>query len=233
MPPLQASINKPSTVQKVLEISEAATREVGQEYTFVTFDHPVAKKAYHLVWQYPERYEKFVIHLGVFHTMLSYLGAIEKVVRCSGFEEIVFEAGLCATGPMEKILNGKHYNRSIRVHTIMTEALERLLFNYFIQCSGKQNQADALLEATLSLKNNHEHSESNNVLNSSSFNELFSEYEIFKDQVRNGNKGKTAQFWIQYMDRIWLLMNFSLATRQNNFDLHLSSYKSYVLFFSA
>ena len=137
MPTIQASINKPSTIQKVIEISEATTREVGQEYTFVTFDFPVARKAYHLTWQYPERYKKVVIHFGVFHIQLSYLGAIGKLVKSSGFEEIVYEAELCATGSMEKVINGKHYNRRMRVHIIMTEALERLLFNDFVQCSGQ------------------------------------------------------------------------------------------------
>ena len=137
MPTIQASINKPSTIQKVIEISEATTREVGQEYTFVTFYFPVARKAYHLTWQYPERYKKVVIHFGVFHIQLSYLGAIGKLVKSSGFEEIVYEAELCATGSMEKVINGKHYNRRMRVHIIMTEALERLLFNDFVQCSGQ------------------------------------------------------------------------------------------------
>ena len=77
----------------------------------MTFDLAVAKKAYALVWQHPDTYKNVFIHLGVFHTMLSYLGALGKVMRGSGFEEVVIEAGLCATGLLEKVLIGKHYNR--------------------------------------------------------------------------------------------------------------------------
>ena len=31
-----------------MKISEAATKEAGQEYTFLTFDLPVVKKAYYV-----------------------------------------------------------------------------------------------------------------------------------------------------------------------------------------
>ena len=58
---------------------------------------------------------------------------------------------------------------------------------------------------------------------SNDFNEVFSQYEAFKKNVRNGQFGKLAQFWIQYMDRVWLLLQFSLATRKNDIDLHISS----------
>ena len=64
-----------------MEISEAATKEAGQNITFFTFDLPVAKKAYHITWQNPEKYQNCVIHLGVFHTMMSYLGAIGKSLK--------------------------------------------------------------------------------------------------------------------------------------------------------
>ena len=140
MAPINASVNDLATVQKVLQISKDATDEVGQEYTFVTFDLAVAKKAYDLVWQHPDTYKNVVIHLGVFHTMLSYLGALGKVMRESGFEEVVIEARLCATGSLEKVMIGKHYNRCLTVHTIMLEALERLLFTSFVQNTGSGEQ---------------------------------------------------------------------------------------------
>ena len=44
MPPINASVNELSTVQTLLQISMNATRDLGQELTFVTFDLAVAKK---------------------------------------------------------------------------------------------------------------------------------------------------------------------------------------------
>ena len=65
--------------------------------------------------------------------------------------------------------------------------------------------------------------ELNKVLECESFNDLFYEYEYFKQLFRRGSNGKTAQFWLQYIDRVWLLLQFSFATRQNGFELHILS----------
>ena len=50
MEPLSQHIPQNSTVQEVLKLSQKASREVGQQFTFVTFDLAVAKMAYSLVW---------------------------------------------------------------------------------------------------------------------------------------------------------------------------------------
>ena len=97
------------------------------------FDKAAAKKAYDIVWKQPDLYGKVIIHLGGFHTMLSYLAALGNFVRGSGFEEITIEAGLCASGSLEQVMKGKHYNRCMRVHTTMTEALERMLSQHFFK----------------------------------------------------------------------------------------------------
>ena len=65
--------------------------------------------------------------------------------------------------------------------------------------------------------------ELNKVLECESFNDLFYDYEYFKQLIRRGSNGKTAQFWLQYIDRVWLLLQFSFATRQNDFELHILS----------
>ena len=50
---------------------------------------------------------------------------------------------------------------------------------------------------------------------------------------RNGNFGKTAQFWIGYIDLIWLILTFIKATKENNFHLHLATlYELCAMFFA-
>ena len=48
-------------------------------------------------------------------------------MRCSGFEEVLIESGICARGLIEQVLTGKHYNDALRVHKVVYEALERIL----------------------------------------------------------------------------------------------------------
>ncbi|GFR85155.1 hypothetical protein ElyMa_002435400 [Elysia marginata] len=133
MPTIIATITENSTIQEIIQISQNATNEVGQEVTFITFDLAVAKKAYNILWQRSDLYQNVFIHLGAFHTTLSYLSALGKLTKGSGFDDIVVEAGICASGSIEAVLKGKHHNRAIRVHCVMLEALERLLFFSFEQ----------------------------------------------------------------------------------------------------
>ena len=137
MPPLNVSINETSTVNHILETSLAASAEAGQAYTIVTFDLAVARKAYSLVWQFPDKFSNVIVRMGVFHTICSIFGTLGKLLRGSGFSEIVIEANICASGSLEKVLSGKHYNRALRVHKIVMEALERLLLRMFEEREDK------------------------------------------------------------------------------------------------
>ncbi|KAK3701946.1 hypothetical protein RRG08_017837 [Elysia crispata] len=200
--------------------------------TFVTFDLAVEKKAYALIWHDAERYKNVVIHLGVFHTVLSYLGALGKLMKGSGFEDIITEADLCASGSLDKMMNGKHYNRALRVHTIMLEALERLLFTAFEQNTGSVDVSDKLVVEAKELVTNLGSNAAETTLASQAFDQLFAQYKYFKEEVRAGRHGKTSQFWVQYMDRVWLLLRFLRATKMNDLDLHITCLQLYPLLFS-
>ena len=51
------------------------------------------------------------IYLRDLHAFMALFGSIGKFVTGGGFEEIVYQAGLCTSGSMNGLLYGKHYNR--------------------------------------------------------------------------------------------------------------------------
>ena len=54
-----------------------------------------------------------------------------------------------------------------------------------------------------------------------------------RTRVLKGHLGKTAQFWMRYVDRVWNILNFQLATKENNLSLHRGCLEKMVsLFFS-
>ncbi|KAG7177251.1 putative Ecdysteroid kinase-containing protein 4 [Homarus americanus] len=53
------------------------------------------------------------IRLGVFHTSSEYWSAIWKSMEGSGAEQIAFPSDLCASGSINKVLNGKHHCRYV------------------------------------------------------------------------------------------------------------------------
>ena len=62
-----------------------------------------------------------------FHLTCAFIGALGKKMRCSGFEEVLIESGICASGLIEQVLTGKHYNHALRAHKVFYKALERIL----------------------------------------------------------------------------------------------------------
>ena len=57
--------------------------------------------------------------------------ALGKSLRGSSFEEIVIESRICVSGSIQQVMNGKRYNRALRVHKVILEALERLMLLKF------------------------------------------------------------------------------------------------------
>ena len=51
-------------------------------------------------------------------------------MRCSGFEELLVESGVSASGLIEKVMTGKHYNWALNVHNLV---LDRLLLHVLNQ----------------------------------------------------------------------------------------------------
>ena len=223
MPPINSPITENATVQKVLQDSQRISEAVGQKYTFVTFDLAVAKKAYAIVWQYPEQYKDTIIHLGAFHTLSSYLGALGKRLRGSGFTEVVIESGICASGSIEQVLSGKHYNRSMRVHKLTLEAVERMLFAEFESrvLSDVNQTCQTALSGVKKLAESPGHDNLIELFGDGDFVQLYQKYLEFKDNVRQGHLGKTAQFWIDYTDKVWLILSYLRATKENDLDLYI------------
>lgn len=220
MPPLNVSINENSTVQHILETSLAASEKVGQPYAIVTFDLAVAKKAYTLVWQYPDKFSKVVVRMGVYHTICSLFGTVGKMMQGSGFAEIGVEAGICPSGSLEKVMSGKHYNRALRVHKLFVEGLERLLLKRF-------DSVQTISEETATMLQNLAKDPSNinleHILDSDQYHTYYDRYQMVQDSIRRGEMGKTAQFWLQNMDVINMILALIKSTKENDLDLHIAS----------
>ena len=45
---------------------------------------------------------------------------------------------------------------------------------------------------------------------------------MFKENVKRGQIGKTAQFWVNYMKMVVQALKFLRATKRNDIDLHLA-----------
>ena len=54
--------------------------------------------------------------------MMEFFGTVGKFILGSGFEEVVYQAGLCTSGGIKGALTGKRYNKSWMLHKSFAEA---------------------------------------------------------------------------------------------------------------
>ena len=155
----------------------------------MTFDYAAARIAYDIVWDKPDIFWHVVIHMGAFHTMCSYMGALGKMMAGSGFEEILIESGVCASGSINQGMNGSHYNRAVKVHQHMVDGLERLLLERFLN----ERSVDCTeLPEMVSLAEEPSYEKLLEVLNSASCNQFLDEYSKSHTSVHNGDLEKNC-----------------------------------------
>ena len=60
---------------------------------------------------------------------------------------------------------------------------------------------------------------------------IFIQLENFKTEVRNGKHGKTAKFWLSYMDHVWTIMNQIESVKTNRYDDYLRTVNKIISLF--
>ena len=111
LPPIHTAITDYRTLVEIFEICQKLAKQGNMKYTHITLDVGAAIKAFHVVWNNKNRWSNIVIHLGDFYAFIAFFGSIGKLANGSGFEEIVYQDGLCTSGSTNWLLSGKHYNR--------------------------------------------------------------------------------------------------------------------------
>ena len=217
LPPIRQPITEYSTVIECIHQSQRLSRAANMKYAHISVDAGAAQKFYHVVWNNPIEFGDVIIHLGDFHAMMEFFGTIGKLVTGSGFEEVVYQAGLCTSGGIKGVLSGKHYNRSWMIHECFAEAIERLFCEAFFQSIPEE--LDSTLKADpLQL-------DVNSILNETLFKEYEDMYNSFKDRCAQGEFGLTPQFWILYQQAVNRQHKLHLSINTNDYYLRLQCWK--------
>jgi len=225
LPIIDASPTEMSTVTTILTQSIDIANKLDLKDIVLVMDQAIYAKAQEIRWQNEEFERRIIIRLGEFHTVMMFLGVIGKRFRDAGLEDVMIESGIVASGSMNGVMNGHHYNRSMRSHKIVAEALQKLRFEAFLQTcteeelhaitSTTENLAQSFLQMTLNV-----------ALESNQFQVIRQKYD---DYVSKGNETNVNfAFWSSYLHLVQILMLFVRATREGDWPLHLSALRSMV-----
>ena len=253
-PVIHQPITQYSTVQECLRYAEKATDEVGQnqKYVYSTYDLGVCMKAYPLLWKFPERFDRHVVLIGTFHLIMGYYKMLGKKMDGSGLSDVLLEANLISSGSLQGVLAGKHYDRATNCHKVVLESMHRLLMQEYLQTRSKAEVFNGLgnekVKMVETVTNDLSPESLTWFLEDPDLLTDLDDYLDFCETVRNGQLGKTAKFWLTYMDHVSLVLSLMRAVKTNDFYLyaycieHMSdlffayggqNYARYLTYFSA
>ena len=180
------------------------------------FDQAFYAKAVEVYWKRKEQFVGLVIMMGGFHLLLMLLGVIGSRFGDAGLRELVVQSDVVAEGSVDKALNGKQYNRAVRLHKCVYEALMRLLLKDF---ESSTHSFPAVNLEQLKLDPNQEDFE--RVMNNREFREFGDQFHVYVQGMRE--KGSLlARFWLSYLELCELMLNLIYASRTGSWELYLS-----------
>ena len=167
--------------------------------------------------------------MGGFHLIMMLLGVIGTRFGDAGLRELAIESDAIAEGSIERVLNGKNYNRSLCLHKIFYEALMIFLLNSF-ENSLSDNAELVERQKTLieELKLAISPVGYTNLLQHDDFKTWHEAFQVFMTNLRE--KGRDlVKFWLSYLEICELVLNLIYAASTGNWTLYLSCIEEVIL----
>ena len=83
------------------------------------------------------------VGMGAFHMICNFLVSIEKRYKDTGLMDIAVESAVIAKGLIEVVLEGRQYNRTVKIHKIIYKAFQRLIWKGFYPCIDTNHSEDS------------------------------------------------------------------------------------------
>ncbi|GBP86801.1 hypothetical protein EVAR_99881_1 [Eumeta japonica] len=221
--PINSSPTETSVVKLTMTQAQKVGVECDQKYVQVTYDLAIAKIALKIQATEAPKFVNLFIHLGSFHLMMAFFKAIGVFINECGLSHIMVESKIIASGSVNGIVEGKHFNRCKRLHPLMAVGLQILHFDQYLKT--KQLQHDFLKEQIydgLLQYQDFEVSHSTmtaELLPNEKLSRLLSSYQKFVDKTRQGDHGKTTQFYIIYIQLVNYYIILSRSIRMGDFEV--------------
>lgn len=214
--PINASPTNPSVVYETMRQSQLIAKECQQTYMQVTYDLQITKVAYQIQSVEKPNFDDLFIHMGAFHTMMAYFKALGKFIDDCGLTHMMVESNLLASGSVNGFIIGKHFNRCKRLHPLVSLGLQVLHIEQFLKINKitiSEHVIDFLKEI-----------QSKNVctdkITDAELLAVIKKYLEFKQDTLDGIHGKTAQYYVMYIEFVNYYLMFTRSIRVGDFDLY-------------
>ena len=132
LPTINAPATNISTVYEILCQSVAIQRQLELEKIAVVMDQALYAQASEVLGNHQLQFDTIILMMGNFHIICNLLSIIGKMFGSAGLRDLAVESGVIAEGSIDNVLEGKQYNRGVRLHKLTYEALMRLAWSEFM-----------------------------------------------------------------------------------------------------
>ena len=122
----------PDTVMTTLVYLEKTLKTFGMQYAHISVDLQLYQISCLVQWSDPYRWKSLVLHPGIMHTLMSFLGCIRTLMKASGVDVLL----TAAFGGLAGIITGKSWPNALRAYRLITT----VLLQDFFQSGAKTNQ---------------------------------------------------------------------------------------------
>ncbi|KAL1251048.1 hypothetical protein QQF64_018844 [Cirrhinus molitorella] len=230
LPVIEASPTEMSTVNTILERSVQIADQLELDHIVLVFDQAIYAKAQQIRWKDDNLTRRIVIRLGEFHTCMSFLGILGKRFGDAGLQDILIESEVVAPGSINGVISGHHYNRSMRAHKLLYESLQRIRLLTFLDSLPLEDR-DECMDVITEIKCAFQDRTMDVLCANEKFDKMCSKYVDFVK--KRSAENPTFAFWSSYIDMVQILLLFVRATRESDWQLHLSTVRLLMAWFFA
>lgn len=224
LPTIDSPATEKATVLQILRRAEEIRKYLQINCVVVVMDQALYCKAVEILWahQQEESWRIFPM-MGNFHTICNLLSIIGILFGNYGLRDLAVESGVIAEGSIDKVLDGKHYNRAVRLHKLVYEAFMRVLYSGFLDWMDP-NELDIsyVSQCFTSLSHETNHASYNSVLQDEHVQATLKYFDCYLTHLRTSN-GAMSSFWMKYIELVELLLTFLRANREGNWFLFLAA----------
>ena len=225
LPVINAPSTDPATCVQVLNNTVNIAKQLNQQDIVLVADQAIYAKLQDIVWKDGVQgdqalYSNVVPRMGTFHIICVLLAVIGKRFADSGLRELLVDGKVVSSGSVNAVLDGKHYNRAVRAHLTLAEALEQFRWRQFEEMLAVTDcdiGLDDLEPSVRNLRDDLSRESIDKLTGLEQFQAVHDAYAAFC----SSDHGPMFQFWSSYLEMVMLLRCLIRATRQGLWQLHL------------
>ena len=151
---------------------------------------------------------------------MTFLSVIGKRFSDAELMELLVESEVVATGSVNAVLEGRHYNRAISAHRIVVEAMEHLRFEAYYNSVSEERQKK-LSDLAKSMISVFPSTSYYDLLQEGGVQSFLSHYNLFR--ARQASASPTFALWQSYIDMVSTLPHSISCTRRSDWEGHLNT----------